>query len=253
MGERFLVKVCKGRKTEISLAKLENMMLNELAFNADIDISEYDEVQLIMGLDEESEHEDVTGGDPIMTLKIVIAHLKEDSQYYTKLEQAMSKGGQGSGNFGHTGRPGEIGGSSSEGVGHKEGDNVYVSRPDYGVGAQSKGTYLRPSDKYPDHSIVLLEDGSKLHFQDKQIINEKQVSNMLSSASKRPDGSLPLRAKLKYGDEVVFNTGGETLRGTLAGKNEKGEMKIVTYSGTIHYRNRNEVGMPVGGYKQRGE
>jgi hypothetical protein len=75
------------------------MMLNELAFNADIDISEYDEAQLIMGMDEESEHEDVTGGDPITTLKIVIAHLKEDPQYYTKLEQAMSKGGPGSGRY----------------------------------------------------------------------------------------------------------------------------------------------------------
>lgn len=38
-----------------------------------------------MGLEVEQEHEDVTGGDPKITAKIVKAHLDEDPKYYSKL------------------------------------------------------------------------------------------------------------------------------------------------------------------------
>jgi len=40
---------------------------------------------LLMGFNVESEHEDVTHGDVIMTGKIARAHLEEDPLYYVKL------------------------------------------------------------------------------------------------------------------------------------------------------------------------
>ena len=41
---------------------------------------------LLAGMNEELEHCDITGGDPLMTAKIVLAHLREDPRYYEKLE-----------------------------------------------------------------------------------------------------------------------------------------------------------------------
>lgn len=46
------------------------------------------------GYADELEHADVTGGDPTLTGKIVAAHLREDSQYYTKLRAAMGAEGE---------------------------------------------------------------------------------------------------------------------------------------------------------------
>ena len=43
------------------------------------------------GMFEEEEHKDITCGDPVETAKIVLAHLKEDRHYYTKLANAMNK------------------------------------------------------------------------------------------------------------------------------------------------------------------
>jgi len=48
--------------------------------------------QLKMGIIEEMEHKDVTGGDLYNTARIAIAHLKEDSEYYTKLKKAGLEG-----------------------------------------------------------------------------------------------------------------------------------------------------------------
>ena len=42
--------------------------------------------QFRMGLEDEQEHQDVTGGDPILTGRIVLAHLKEKRDYYTRLK-----------------------------------------------------------------------------------------------------------------------------------------------------------------------
>lgn len=44
--------------------------------------------QFRIGLGVEMEHADVTGGDPLKTGKIVLAHLKEDREYYSKLKRA---------------------------------------------------------------------------------------------------------------------------------------------------------------------
>jgi len=165
MGQKYIMKFYNGRAIQIPY--FDKMDFSQLASKAGIDISGFDSGEMEAGMKEELEHKDVTGGNPVLTFKIVAAHLKEDTNYYSKLESAMSKGGPGSG--------------------------------------------------------------------------------------RHPEGYNPLRRDAKFGDEIVFNTGGETLRGTIAGKNEKGELKVVTNSGTIHFRNRNELGMPQGGYKQKGE
>ena len=44
--------------------------------------------ELMTGIKEELEHKDVTHGNLLMTAKIALAHLKEDSRYYTKLKKA---------------------------------------------------------------------------------------------------------------------------------------------------------------------
>jgi len=43
--------------------------------------------EFYQGMKEEMEHRDVTGGDLVLTAKIVLAHLREDASYYSKLER----------------------------------------------------------------------------------------------------------------------------------------------------------------------
>ena len=64
-----------------------------LSLGIDFDQSacEYDFREFKIGMKEELEHKDVTEGDPKLTAKIVIAHLNEDSKYYTKIEEALEK------------------------------------------------------------------------------------------------------------------------------------------------------------------
>ena len=59
---------------------------------ADIDISDYDMNEMIIGMNVESEHGskmgddvNVTGDQPVPTLKIVLAHMREKPYYYTKM------------------------------------------------------------------------------------------------------------------------------------------------------------------------
>lgn len=54
--------------------------------------AKYSLTQFKMGMSHEGkEHKDVTKGDPIKTAKIVIAHLKEVPNYYTKLKKVEKK------------------------------------------------------------------------------------------------------------------------------------------------------------------
>ena len=53
-----------------------------------VDWSKVDLGQFQMGLGVELEHRDMTHGDMEMTGTIALAHLKEDSKYYTKLKKA---------------------------------------------------------------------------------------------------------------------------------------------------------------------
>ena len=59
----------------------------------DIDFSEIDDHEFLMGLNVELEHgkidleTDVTGDDDVLTAKIALAHLREFPDYYTRLEK----------------------------------------------------------------------------------------------------------------------------------------------------------------------
>ena len=63
----------------------------------DIDFSMIDDEEFLMGLNVELEHgkmdpeTDVTGDDEILTAKIVLAHLREFPDYYTRLEDLETK------------------------------------------------------------------------------------------------------------------------------------------------------------------
>jgi hypothetical protein len=58
-----------------------------------VDWSKFDVEQLRMGMDVELEHgkidpqTNVTNDDPLITVKIALAHLNEFSDYYTRLEK----------------------------------------------------------------------------------------------------------------------------------------------------------------------
>lgn len=70
--------------------------LDLLASKANLDISKFDSKELQMGFDVEKEHggssdTNVTGGDPVKTLKIAVAHLREEPNYYSKLKKVEEK------------------------------------------------------------------------------------------------------------------------------------------------------------------
>jgi hypothetical protein len=44
--------------------------------------------RLRVGMNEEREHCDITHGDPVLTARIALAHLREDPEYYVKLKKA---------------------------------------------------------------------------------------------------------------------------------------------------------------------
>ena len=68
---------------------LNECCISSIAKRAKIDISCYDPKELKMGMKDEKEHKDVTKGDPVKTLKIVISHLKEDKKYYSKIKKVI--------------------------------------------------------------------------------------------------------------------------------------------------------------------
>ena len=69
----------------------------EIGDTLGIDWSKFDIRQFRQGLNVELEHgkqdpaTDVTGNDPILTGKIALAHLKEFSDYYTRLHKMESR------------------------------------------------------------------------------------------------------------------------------------------------------------------
>jgi len=44
--------------------------------------------EIVVGMNEEREHCDITGGDPVLSARIALAHLKETPDYYIKLKKA---------------------------------------------------------------------------------------------------------------------------------------------------------------------
>jgi hypothetical protein len=73
---------------------LENKSIQRIAQDAGIDISKFDSKELSMGQKVEKEHDGEQGKDLDVVksdadlLKIVVAHLREDPKYYTKLHKA---------------------------------------------------------------------------------------------------------------------------------------------------------------------
>ncbi|MHA2427555.1 MAG: DUF5661 family protein [Candidatus Hermodarchaeia archaeon] len=73
---------------------LENKAIQQIAQKAGIDISEFDPKELRKGQKVEKEHDGEQGKDLDVVksdadlLKIVVAHLREDPKYYTKLHKA---------------------------------------------------------------------------------------------------------------------------------------------------------------------
>ena len=65
--------------------------ISRVAETAGIDISPFFMSELIKGFKVELEHTDITKGDPLLTLKIAVAHLKEVPNYYTRLEKYVEK------------------------------------------------------------------------------------------------------------------------------------------------------------------
>lgn len=62
----------------------------EIAAKAGVDLTKYDLGEFCRGLEVELEHSDLTAGDPSMTAKIVVAHLNEIPDYYTRLGKMES-------------------------------------------------------------------------------------------------------------------------------------------------------------------
>lgn len=98
--KKELVLVSNPQNVEVQ--RFTSKQAEEIGRNAGINFEQYNLDQFTKGYNVELEHKDLTNGDPMMTAKIVIAHLNEDPKYYDKLEKVEAKdGGPGSGIKGH--------------------------------------------------------------------------------------------------------------------------------------------------------
>ncbi len=95
LGDLF--EACKGadmsKVTFLSEEKVPQEYVDQVKKIGDdlgIDWNTIDMNELLKGIKVEREHADVTKGDLEPTVKIAAAHLKEDPQYYVKLEQVES-------------------------------------------------------------------------------------------------------------------------------------------------------------------
>ena len=95
--ERIKMTTIKNIVLESIKTSEKSDFIKKIAKKADIDISKYDINELVMGYDVELEHgtvnseTNVTDDDPIVTLKIALAHLNEIEDYYTKLKEYVEK------------------------------------------------------------------------------------------------------------------------------------------------------------------
>ncbi len=181
--------------------------------------------EFLMGMNEEMEHKDVTGGDLGETAKIAIAHLQEDPQYYSKLKASNIK------KYG-----------TSEGA-----QRAWDTR---GRGQKEEGKEgLTGKDKeYHDEFERLAYEHSRGALSFDQFAGKIKELNQ-----KHGIESEGLRRDAKFGDEVTFSRGGTEIRGTLTGKGEGGKFKVTDGEGKVHEAGKHELRSPKGGYKQRGE
>lgn len=70
------------------IRKSGEAMCKQIGDKLGVNWKETDLNEFCDGMQHEEEHKDVTGGSAEKTAKIVLAHLKEDPKYYSKLEQA---------------------------------------------------------------------------------------------------------------------------------------------------------------------
>ena len=80
----------KLKKTEAKHERSESS-LEKLFEKVTKDSDKYSFAQFKAGFAVEQEHKNVTKGDPLKTAKIVMAHLKEVPDYYTKLKKVEKK------------------------------------------------------------------------------------------------------------------------------------------------------------------
>lgn len=74
----------KSASKKITLEKAK-----EIGAKLAVDFSKFNLEEFQIGLKEELEHKDVTGGDLVETGKIALSHLKEDPKYYSKLKKVI--------------------------------------------------------------------------------------------------------------------------------------------------------------------
>jgi len=79
------------KKKVVKKAKPKKLSPNQLLAKVTKTPNKYNLAQFKAGLKVEHEHVDITKGDPVKTAKIVLAHLNELPDYYTKLKKVEKK------------------------------------------------------------------------------------------------------------------------------------------------------------------
>jgi len=144
-----------------------------------IDWKKIDSKEFFVGLNEELEHKNITNGDPILTAKIVLAHLKEDPDYYTKLNVAMKK------NF--NSKEGEIVPLTENATAIAWMDDRGITQPlfvtDYGKnrGFTVKATYLdeRRDQIPPEQAVSQVLRLLKVNTPEVKLMNYDEVMKLL--------------------------------------------------------------------------
>lgn len=176
-----------------------------------------------MGLKEEFEHEDVTGGDLGLTGKIVMAHLKEDAKYYSKLKAAIAKGGPGSGRY-------------PEGSGKEEGMGMgdYSKQSEYKLTDEEKEKYKefasRESKAETDKKVNAPKSGFPLDAYDR-------LNNMNGATYVESEGDNSLRVDFENGGSVWFESHpeeGNSVRGNAGEYNSEVKRLATKWGAELH-------------------
>ena len=71
------------------MARITQQQAKRVGSRLRVNWDKVDLKQFTMGMNDEMEHRNITGGNLSVTGKIILAHLKERSDYYTRLKRAM--------------------------------------------------------------------------------------------------------------------------------------------------------------------
>jgi hypothetical protein len=80
-----------AKRYKPDMAKSGEAMCKQIGDRLGVDWNEVDLDEFCDGMFVEEEHKDVTGGDPVLTAKIVLAHLRERKDYYSRLDKYVEK------------------------------------------------------------------------------------------------------------------------------------------------------------------